>query len=207
MAKKHNKKIYFFWGPAGGGKTSTLVKYACKDGILPDNKTVFLTNDDFTVGTGSKLKLFAGIMGVDYKSISNEASSSEINNLAAYDTVFYDLHTKESTVFIDKLISEFKGYFTIKKIFILNGLLLPYTKFIDGLSGFEADEFILTFVDYFPLVDDSKRIELERTISKLSKSMQIWISNGRIVPDDLYKYRNVFTFGVHHLEKPPWPRG
>ena len=79
MNNRSNKIIYFFWGPAGVGKTSTLAKYACRDGILPGNETVFLTNDDFTVA--SKLKIMAGIMGVDYKSISNEPSSSEITNL------------------------------------------------------------------------------------------------------------------------------
>jgi hypothetical protein len=164
MNSRSNKIIYFFWGPAGVGKTSTLAKYACRDGLLLDNKTVFLTNDDFTVG--SKLEIMAGTMGVDYKSISNEPSSSEITNLATYNT-----------------------------------------EIIDGLSGFEADELILTFVDYFPMLADSKRTELESTIKTLSNSMEIWISNGRIIQNDLYKYRNIFILGDKHLENPPWPRG
>ncbi|MDA3940335.1 MAG: hypothetical protein PF693_13680 [Spirochaetia bacterium] len=205
MNSRSNKIIYFFWGPAGVGKTSTLAKYACRDGLLLDNKTVFLTNDDFTVG--SKLEIMAGTMGVDYKSISNEPSSSEITNLATYNAVFFDYFTKESIVCIDKVISEFKEYFRIKKIFILNALLLPYTEIIDGLSGFEADELILTFVDYFPMLADSKRTELESTIKTLSNSMEIWISNGRIIQNDLYKYRNIFILGDKHLENPPWPRG
>ena len=192
MVSKHNKVVYFFWGPAGSGKTTSLVKYASRDCLLPDNKTIFLTNDDFTVGARSKLKIFAEMTGVDYKFLPIGVNPCQIAELTVYDTLFFDLYIVEPTISIDNLISGFAEYFHIKKIFVLNTLFLPYTNLVVRLSGFDADEFILTFVDYIPKMAESKIVELDRYIRRLSKSMPLWISDGPIVPRDFYKFYEWF---------------
>lgn len=189
MKNKTEKVIYFFFGPAGNGTTTSLIKHAsniCKR--KDENNALLLTNNDFIIGAKSKLETFAELAGFNYRFLSLEADPGQIEELTVYDKLFFDLHTGKPTIDIDNLIIGFAEHFQIKKVFVLNTLLLSYTNFITSLSGFNADEIVLTFMDYIPYITKSKKEELDRKIKELSESMPLWISDGPIVPKNFYKF-------------------
>lgn len=189
MKNKTKKTIYFFRGLAGNGTTTSLVKYAINNFKGKDkNEALLLTNNDYIIGAKSKLKTFAKIVGLNYQFLSLKTDPSQIEQLTIYDNLFFDLHARKQTIDIDNLTIGFEEHFQIKKVFVLNSLLLPYPDLVSSLAGFDADEIILSFMDYIPYITKSQKEDLDSKIKELSESMPVWISEGPMVPEDLYKF-------------------
>jgi len=126
MNTSQKKTIYIFWGPAGNGTTTSLVKYAvsiCKRDARKE--AIFLTNNDFTIGAKFKLKEFAKISDFSYGFISINFKQKEIKSLSTFNKLFFDLHSKEPLVTIEKLAAIFNKDFQIKKYLFLMPFCFP----------------------------------------------------------------------------------
>lgn len=74
-------KIHCFVGPAGGGKTSTLIKMASHMVVRERKKVALFTTDTFKVGAADQMKIYAQILNVPFSVIR---SQNDWHNLMRY---------------------------------------------------------------------------------------------------------------------------
>lgn len=74
-------KIHCFVGPAGSGKTSSLIKMASQMVIREGKKIALFTTDTFKVGSADQMKIYAQILNVPFSVIR---SQNDWTNLVRY---------------------------------------------------------------------------------------------------------------------------
>ncbi len=84
-------KIHCFMGPAGAGKTSTLIKMASHMVVREGKKVALFTTDTFKVGAADQMKIYAQILNVPFSVIRSQADwANLIRYLANVDCVLVD---------------------------------------------------------------------------------------------------------------------
>lgn len=74
-------KVHCFVGPAGSGKTSSLIKLASQMVVREGKKIALFTTDTYKVGAADQMKIYAQILNVPFSIIRTE---SDWNNLIRY---------------------------------------------------------------------------------------------------------------------------
>jgi flagellar biosynthesis protein FlhF len=64
-------KVIVFAGPAGAGKTTTLIKIAIREGLANRLSVRILSMDPYRVAAHEKLRSFAGIIGVGFTAVNS----------------------------------------------------------------------------------------------------------------------------------------
>jgi flagellar biosynthesis protein FlhF len=92
VADTHNPdKIQIFVGPAGGGKTSTLVKLASNYVVKDKKKVALVTTDTMKVGATDQLRIYAQILNVPFAVIRGQSDWQQvIHQLRGYDYILCD---------------------------------------------------------------------------------------------------------------------
>jgi flagellar biosynthesis protein FlhF len=91
LAAKRDPKIQIFVGPAGSGKTSTLVKLASHMIIKDHKKIALVTLDTFKVGAVDQLKIFSQILNVPFAVVRNRQEWDRLMvALSGYDCILVD---------------------------------------------------------------------------------------------------------------------
>jgi flagellar biosynthesis protein FlhF len=67
-----NSKIQCFVGPAGSGKTSTMIKMASHLVVREKKKVALLTTDTYKVGAADQMKIYAQILNVPFSIIRSQ---------------------------------------------------------------------------------------------------------------------------------------
>jgi flagellar biosynthesis protein FlhF len=70
-------KLIVFVGPAGAGKTTTLVKIAIREGLANRRSVRILSVDPYRVAAHEKLRSFAGIIGVGFSAVNSVQEFAE----------------------------------------------------------------------------------------------------------------------------------
>lgn len=85
-------KVQVFAGPAGGGKTTAMVKMASHLVVNEGRKVALLTTDTFKVGAADQMRMYAQILNVPFAIIRNAADWANIMRyLANIDVVLIDM--------------------------------------------------------------------------------------------------------------------
>lgn len=74
--ERANSRVHLFIGPAGSGKTTSLVKMASHMVVKERKKVALLTTDTFKVGAADQMRIFAQILNVPF-AILRETSDWE----------------------------------------------------------------------------------------------------------------------------------
>lgn len=74
-------KIHCFVGPAGAGKTSTMIKMASNMVVREGKKVALFTTDTFKVGAADQMKIYAQILNVPFSVIRTQ---NDWHNLMRY---------------------------------------------------------------------------------------------------------------------------
>ncbi len=88
-------KVIVFIGPAGAGKTTTLIKIAIREGLANRLSLRILSVDPYRVAAHEKLRSFAGIIGVGFTAVNSvqefagAVEESRIKNVVLVDTPGY----------------------------------------------------------------------------------------------------------------------
>lgn len=91
LATKKDPKIQIFVGPAGSGKTSTLVKLASHMIVKDQKKIALVTLDTFKVGAVDQLKIFSQILNVPFAVVRNRQEWDRLMTaLSGYDCILVD---------------------------------------------------------------------------------------------------------------------
>ncbi|MBO9668294.1 MAG: flagellar biosynthesis protein FlhF [Bdellovibrio sp.] len=84
-------KIHCFVGPAGSGKTSTMIKMASQLVVRERKKVALFTTDTFKVGAADQMKIYAQILNVPFSVIRSQNDWSNLMRyLANVDCVLVD---------------------------------------------------------------------------------------------------------------------
>jgi flagellar biosynthesis protein FlhF len=86
-----NKKIIYFVGPTGVGKTTTLAKMAAHSIMKEQKKIAFITMDTYRIGAIDQLKTYSKILDVPLEvAYSLEDFMEARKKFASFDTIFVD---------------------------------------------------------------------------------------------------------------------
>lgn len=85
-------KVQIFLGPAGGGKTTALVKTASHLVVHEGRKVALLTTDTFKVGATDQMRIYAQILNVPFAIVRNGGDwNSVMKYLTNIDVVLVDM--------------------------------------------------------------------------------------------------------------------
>lgn len=74
-------KIHCFVGPAGAGKTSSLIKMASQMVVRENKKIAVISTDTYKVGAADQMRIYSQILNVPFSIIRNQ---SDWNNIMRY---------------------------------------------------------------------------------------------------------------------------
>ncbi len=80
-AQQTSGKIHCFVGPAGAGKTSSLIKMASQMVIRENKKIALISTDTYKVGAADQMRIYAQILNVPFSIIRNQ---NDWNNIMRY---------------------------------------------------------------------------------------------------------------------------
>lgn len=107
---KNRSQIQCFVGPAGSGKTSTLVKMASHLVVKENKKVAIITTDNMKVGSVDQMRIYAHILNVPFAVVRNKMDWPKVMaQLSDYDHVLVDfsgvgLKTMEEISMIRQLL-------------------------------------------------------------------------------------------------------
>jgi flagellar biosynthesis protein FlhF len=85
------QRVQMFVGPAGSGKTSTLVKLASHYVVNGNKKVALLSTDTMKVGGSDQMRIYAQILNVPFAVIRSKADWSYVmKQLSGYDYILCD---------------------------------------------------------------------------------------------------------------------
>ena len=84
-------KVYFFIGPTGVGKTTTIAKVASKYKVEYNKRVAFITADTYRIAATEQLRVYANILDAPMSIVyTTEELNTAIERLADYDMIFVD---------------------------------------------------------------------------------------------------------------------
>lgn len=108
--EKKGAKIQLFVGPAGSGKTSSLIKLASHYVVREKKKVALVTTDTFKVGAADQMRIYAQILNVPFAVVRDKSEWERIfTHLSSYDHILIDfaglgLKTIEEITWIKNLM-------------------------------------------------------------------------------------------------------
>lgn len=184
------KKIIFFIGPTGVGKTTTIAKLASDFKLNKGKSVAMVTADTYRIAAVEQLNTYAGILDVP---VSVAYSPSEIcgclNEFSGYDVIFVDTagrshKNEEQKDELIELINNVKngGYDADIETFLVLSVTTKYKDLINIADTYkEIDDYRLLFTKLDETVTLGNIINLKcYTGAPLS-----YTTSGQNVPDDI----------------------
>lgn len=184
------KKIIFFIGPTGVGKTTTIAKLASDFKLNKGKSVAMVTADTYRIAAVEQLNTYAGILDVP---VSVAYSPSEIcgclNEFSGYDVIFVDTagrshKNEEQKDELIELINNVKngGYDADIETFLVLSVTTKYKDLINIADTYkEIEDYRLLFTKLDETVTLGNIINLKcYTGAPLS-----YTTSGQNVPDDI----------------------
>lgn len=180
-------RVYFFIGPTGVGKTTTIAKLASKYEVEYDKKVAFITADTYRIAATEQLQVYANILGAPMSIIySKDELNDAIAKYADYDLIFVDTagfshKNKEQKSDVKKLIQGVDKKYK-KEVYLVLSATTKYrdlTEIVDTYSEISDYKLIFTKLDETTTYGNLLNIKL------YSEAELSYVTNGQNVPDDL----------------------
>ena len=183
------KKIYFFIGPTGVGKTTTIAKLASDMKLTRKAKIALLTSDTYRIAAVEQLRTYANILDIPLDVIYSEEDLKEgLERLKEYDIIFVDtagrshknLEQCDELFRLIESIDETYGF--EKEIFLVLSLTAKYKdleKICNTYSRLGPYRIIFTKLDETSALGNILNIAI-LTNGKIS-----YTTYGQNVPDDI----------------------
>ena len=183
-AQGATRKCVALIGPAGAGKTSSLVKIAARVGLTGRRPSQILALDAERIAGVEVARAYAGILGIGFQSLdSTHALAQAMAEHANKDLILID--TPGLTASAAGSEQEMASFFAARKD-IDKHLVLPATasattllRYVNGFSGFSPDKLLFTRLDE---VDGRLGSVVETAIE--SGIPLSFCGTGPTVPDD-----------------------
>lgn len=181
----HNApQIYFFIGPTGVGKTTTLAKIAAKLSLVDGKKVGLVTSDTYRIAAVDQLKTYSEILSMPLEVIY-EASElqSVLRKFQDRDFVLIDTagRNHKSPELQDDLQS-LLNYAPSAELFLVISLT---TGFQDIESILNSYQFISDYKLIFTKIDEAASFGNILNTRLLANKPIAFLTNGQSVPDDI----------------------
>ncbi len=91
VTDKKSARVQLFVGPAGSGKTSSLIKLASHYVVRENKKIALVTTDSMKVGATDQMRIYAQILNVPFAVVRNKSEWSRIfSQLSSFDHILID---------------------------------------------------------------------------------------------------------------------
>lgn len=177
--------VYFFLGPTGVGKTTTIAKLSSRF-VFDSNVSVgLITADTYRIAAVEQLKTYAEILGVDIAIVYSASDLREIlpKMQSFQDAVLIDTAGRSHTN--AEMVADLKDLLAVAADAHRFLVLSLTTKYEDLLAIVKAYETFTGFDIIFTKADETVCLGSILNICKLTGKKISYITNGQNVPDDI----------------------
>jgi flagellar biosynthesis protein FlhF len=152
LIRNYEQKVIALVGPAGVGKTLSVMKLATNKQIMGERRISVISTDSYRMAAGEMLSKFAKLTSIPvYETRNVEEFSNRIAKLNKSDVILID--TPGNNIQENKYFSEMETYFqkvpNIKKLLVLSGCYDQQIieKYIEEYSKMDITGMIITKID------------------------------------------------------------
>ncbi len=183
------KKIYFFIGPTGVGKTTTIAKLASDMKLTRKAKIALLTSDTYRIAAVEQLRTYANILDIPLDVIYSEEDLKEgLERLKEYDVIFVDtagrshknLEQCDELFRLIESIDETYGF--EKEICLVLSLTAKYKDLEKICNTYSR---LGTYRIIFTKLDETSALGNILNIAILTNGRISYTTYGQNVPDDI----------------------
>ncbi len=183
------RKLVFFLGPTGVGKTTTIAKLASYFKLEKKLKVALITSDTFRIAAVEQLRTYAGILDVPLQVIYTiEEFNQAVETYKDYDLVLVDTagrshKNNEQCNEITHLVNDSRvDDNTVKEVYLV---LSAATKYKDLIKINEAFNQVKNYNIIFTKLDETSCLGNILNM-KLNTGVNIsYVTSGQVVPDDI----------------------
>lgn len=184
------RKVVFFVGPTGVGKTTTIAKIASKYKLNEHKKVAFITSDTYRIAAVEQLNTYANILDVPVRVVyTDDELKNALDEFTNYDLILVDT-TGRSHKNKEQRINIINLYNSVKKeerdmeseIFLV---LSVTTKYKDLISIAKAYEKLGDYKLLFTKLDETGALGNILNIKLLTGAHLSYTTAGQNVPDDI----------------------
>lgn len=179
-------KFFFFIGPTGVGKTTTIAKVASSLKVGKQKKIALLTADTYRIAAVEQLRIYANILDIPMTVIYTEEEMAEAYQaFQEYDLVLVDTagrshRSKEQRDDLERLIGKIPK--EQREVYLV---LSVTTKYSDLIRIAEAYSEVLEYSIIFTKLDETAKLGNIYNIKQLTGAPLSYVTFGQSVPDDI----------------------
>lgn len=183
------KKIYFFIGPTGVGKTTTIAKLASELKMYQHAKLALMTSDTYRLAAVEQLRIYANILELPLQVIYDPGDlTRNIKQLSEYDTILIDTagrshrneeHYNELKELLESLPKdcEYKP-----EVFLVVSITTKYNDLVNICNTYRE---LCKYYVIFTKLDETTGIGNILNIAMLEEGAISYETSGQNVPDDI----------------------
>ncbi|MGN0161286.1 MAG: flagellar biosynthesis protein FlhF [Lachnospiraceae bacterium] len=184
------KKVVFFVGPTGVGKTTTIAKIASKFKLNEHKKVAFVTSDTYRIAAVEQLNTYANILDVPVRVVyTEEEMKKALDEFKEYDLVLVDTagrshkndEQRNAVVDLYKSIQNGENDFECECYLVLS----VTTKYRDLISIAKAYENLGKYKLLFTKLDETGTLGNILNIKLMTGADLSYTTAGQNVPDDI----------------------
>ncbi|MCC2249264.1 MAG: flagellar biosynthesis protein FlhF [Bacillota bacterium] len=180
----YDKKLVYFVGPTGVGKTTTIAKVAANSKLNDHKKIAFITTDTYRIAAVEQLKTYAKILNVPVEvAYTEEDFQKAIEKFNTFDLIFVDTAGRNfrDEKYVKQMKQDTKSNLESDTYLVLSLTAKPrdISEIYDQFEEISIKEVILTKIDETSQFGSILNIALGKQIGIG------YITNGQDVPEDL----------------------
>lgn len=183
------KKLYYFIGPTGVGKTTTIAKLASEMKLTKKAKIALMTSDTYRIAAVEQLRTYANILDIPLEVIYTEEDLKEgLERFWDYDVIFVDTagrshKNQEQCEELFRLIRGAEGIQGFEKEICL--VLSVTTKFKDLENICNTYNELGDYRIIFTKLDETSALGNILNVAILTNGTVSYTTFGQNVPDDI----------------------
>lgn len=181
------KKVVFFIGPTGVGKTTTIAKIASKFSLEENAQVALVTADTYRIAATEQLRTYANILNIPFRVVYNGEDLVEaIEIFDDYDLILVDTsgHSSKNESQMEetrKLIESMEDKECVMAYLVLS----TTTKYKDLINIVDAYKDIKDYRLIFTKIDETSCLGNILNIKLYTGANLSYITDGQNVPDDI----------------------
>ena len=187
--KEGQKKVVFFVGPTGVGKTTTIAKLVSEMKLKHRAKIALMTADTYRISAVEQLRTYASILDIPLKIVYSESDLTQgLEELKEYDMIFIDTagrshKNKEQCAELFDLIASMEQNKNYEMEISL--VLSVTTKYKDLVKICEKYSQLGKYRIIFTKLDETSSVGNILNIAILTHGTLSYTASGQNVPDDI----------------------
>lgn len=184
------RKVVFFVGPTGVGKTTTIAKLASDVKIRQNSKVAMITADTYRIAAVEQLNTYANILDVPVSVIYSPGEINEaLEDLADYEMIFIDTagrshKNEEQRRELLEMIDNVRDSFEDTEVLVFLVLSVT-TKYRDMISICDAYKELNDYRLLFTKIDETNSLGNILNIKLYTQEPLSYMTYGQNVPDDI----------------------